>query len=620
MANNEKYVPRSLSLIVQITLTLIPASIVLIFLPSCLFSYFEGWPYSISVYYSFVTLSTIGFGDFIPTFQPHQEREFGIYFQLYQGFVLLWFVFGLSYILMLIGFIARGMRSKRIARLENQLAENIKLTHQRIWHGVGKDVGYLRKILNEVYLMRFRVSLVLIYVNHRIIYFIVRLQPAYDEPVTTRCCIKHARSLSCPALTESVVQSPHSPRKRAHSDNYFSVKGVASVDDHFIENSSDVLARVVLALSSFENANAEEETEIDSDNGGINLFSDNEIIEDEKLPKRARAKSVFFYKAQSFKRNSSTITPPLTWSGDNSHIQQYINDQYREEKKLKDETNLNVNPHSITITVDEKQIKRAPDQNRRQSIFQTFSNMFGRRNTVMLDKTLEESPSSNKTPTSSIIKHRELPKIMPNLEWLRQSSDSTLDSVSSDNILENTTIADLIRAIETAHIKNDIFDANENSKVCTNQSTRRASLAPPKRDATVAFAPKITSKNASSTASKPNRLESLYARRASLAPTVSNQYVKPQNSSPTAIVRRNKFEISKVDGLIPSLHMRRRFSAFSTQNTSIQNSPFVQRRANIKRAMSPLALSHPPQYPSNDVSLAVPKLVKIIKQQSQNDS
>lgn len=111
--------------------------------------------------YSFVTLSTIGFGDFIPTFQPHQEREFGIYFQLYQGFVLLWFVFGLSYILMLIGFIARGMRSKRIARLENQLAENIKLTHQRIWHGVGKDVGYLRKILHEVYLMRFRVSIII---------------------------------------------------------------------------------------------------------------------------------------------------------------------------------------------------------------------------------------------------------------------------------------------------------------------------------------------------------------------------------------------------------------------------------------------------------------------------
>lgn len=72
MANNKNYVPRRLSMIAQITMTLIPATIILIFLPSCLFTYFEGWPYSVSVYYSFVTLATIGFGDFIPTFQAHQ--------------------------------------------------------------------------------------------------------------------------------------------------------------------------------------------------------------------------------------------------------------------------------------------------------------------------------------------------------------------------------------------------------------------------------------------------------------------------------------------------------------------------------------------------------------------
>lgn len=72
MANNKNYVPKRWGMIAQITLYLVPASIVLIFLPSCLFTYFEGWPYSVSVYYSFVTLSTIGFGDFIPTFQPHQ--------------------------------------------------------------------------------------------------------------------------------------------------------------------------------------------------------------------------------------------------------------------------------------------------------------------------------------------------------------------------------------------------------------------------------------------------------------------------------------------------------------------------------------------------------------------
>lgn len=58
---------------------------------------------------------------------------------------------------MLIGFIARGMQSKKISRFEKQLAENIKLTHNRIWNGVSKDVGYLRRILNEIYIMRVRV-------------------------------------------------------------------------------------------------------------------------------------------------------------------------------------------------------------------------------------------------------------------------------------------------------------------------------------------------------------------------------------------------------------------------------------------------------------------------------
>lgn len=87
-----------------------------------------------------------------------QEQTFGIYFTFYQIFVLLWFVFGLSYILMLIGFIARGMQSKKIRRFEQQLAENIKLTHNRIWSGVARDVGYLRRILNEVYIMRVRVK------------------------------------------------------------------------------------------------------------------------------------------------------------------------------------------------------------------------------------------------------------------------------------------------------------------------------------------------------------------------------------------------------------------------------------------------------------------------------
>lgn len=67
---------------------------------------------------------------------------------------MIWFVFGLSYILMLIAFIAKGMQSKRMARLEQQLSDNIMSTHTRIWSGVLKDVGYLRRIMNEVYALK----------------------------------------------------------------------------------------------------------------------------------------------------------------------------------------------------------------------------------------------------------------------------------------------------------------------------------------------------------------------------------------------------------------------------------------------------------------------------------
>lgn len=52
----------------------------------------------------------------------------------------------------------RGLRSKRIKRIEHNLALNLKTTQKKIWNGVTKDVGYLRNILNEVYFLKFKVS------------------------------------------------------------------------------------------------------------------------------------------------------------------------------------------------------------------------------------------------------------------------------------------------------------------------------------------------------------------------------------------------------------------------------------------------------------------------------
>lgn len=59
-STNHMWVPPKMNLIFQITLYLVPAMIIFIFFPAMLFTYFEGWDYTISVYYAFVTLTTIG--------------------------------------------------------------------------------------------------------------------------------------------------------------------------------------------------------------------------------------------------------------------------------------------------------------------------------------------------------------------------------------------------------------------------------------------------------------------------------------------------------------------------------------------------------------------------------
>uniref|UniRef100_A0A182MQX1 Potassium channel domain-containing protein n=1 Tax=Anopheles culicifacies TaxID=139723 RepID=A0A182MQX1_9DIPT len=158
LSANARYAPRRISFIGQIVLYLIPGVFVFIFAPACVFTYFEHWPYDVSVYYSFVTLTTIGFGDYAASFQPSQEHEFGSLFTVYKIFIIVWFFAGIGYIFMILGFIAKGISHKKIQELEKLVASNLKETQHRVWNGVTKDISYLRKILNEVYMLKFKVS------------------------------------------------------------------------------------------------------------------------------------------------------------------------------------------------------------------------------------------------------------------------------------------------------------------------------------------------------------------------------------------------------------------------------------------------------------------------------
>lgn len=49
------------------------------------------------------------------------------------------------------------MKSKRVAKLEHKLAENIRATEHVVRQEVSKDLNFLRRLLNEVNLMKVKV-------------------------------------------------------------------------------------------------------------------------------------------------------------------------------------------------------------------------------------------------------------------------------------------------------------------------------------------------------------------------------------------------------------------------------------------------------------------------------
>lgn len=73
---------RRAGLAVQIFIYLLPGFIMFIFFPAFVFSYFEGWTYDVSVYYAFVTLTTIGFGDCVAGYYQKNTKFPKIFFKM----------------------------------------------------------------------------------------------------------------------------------------------------------------------------------------------------------------------------------------------------------------------------------------------------------------------------------------------------------------------------------------------------------------------------------------------------------------------------------------------------------------------------------------------------------
>lgn len=71
--------------------SLVTIQIVFLLIPAALLSWVEEWSYPDAVYYTYITLTTIGTGDFVPCYNADID-----YHIMYRIFVYLWVVFGLG--------------------------------------------------------------------------------------------------------------------------------------------------------------------------------------------------------------------------------------------------------------------------------------------------------------------------------------------------------------------------------------------------------------------------------------------------------------------------------------------------------------------------------------------
>lgn len=101
--------------------------VVFIFIPAVIFMVIEEWSYLTGIYYAFITLTTIGFGDLVT---GTQVEGWPLY--VYHICVILWIVIGLGYWVMVANFITKALKSKRLQSSVLRSAEEMKKLMQQM--------------------------------------------------------------------------------------------------------------------------------------------------------------------------------------------------------------------------------------------------------------------------------------------------------------------------------------------------------------------------------------------------------------------------------------------------------------------------------------------------------
>uniref|UniRef100_A0A1B6EBI3 Potassium channel domain-containing protein n=1 Tax=Clastoptera arizonana TaxID=38151 RepID=A0A1B6EBI3_9HEMI len=454
---------------------LIPGIVIFFLIPAGFFSILEeDWYYDTGIYYAFITLTTVGYGDLVAGQLPIKTVEY----EVYKIMILLWIFLGVGYMVMVVAMITKGMKSKRVRNVEKKLASAIKQTQNKIWREFAHEYSSVRRMMNEMYLLK--------------------IKPVYKHELEVRHFLSgNRRSLSAPNLTEWPVlrkredsllededegqqtyNQSRMNRRRAFSQNVIHPKLQRVMSDgdlsHIDRNATfgaagtnrepnALLARVVDALgvpigSKYSLADDEYDTKYSKKQlKGVHGFSDAEVLASEKWPEqRSRTHSM---SSPTFKR-FSVSDEHRTWSGMN-YQDTYDLMMMRENGNV---IKMDSNPIKSSKASIEDQQQPPKSTVRRMSM--AVNNFFNPSNKT---KPLERKDSKKKqrggqaeeTPESML----EQINYLSHTSGRRASMFSALTNelaptgpdgtVPFSPILENTSVADFLRLISSLQSRLD---------------------------------------------------------------------------------------------------------------------------------------------------------------------
>ncbi|XP_043491470.1 open rectifier potassium channel protein 1 isoform X1 [Polistes fuscatus] len=498
---------RKAGLAAQIFMYLIPGFVMFIFFPAFLFSHYEGWTYDEAVYYAFVTLTTIGFGDYVAG--QDNTKGSGFFFVMYKTFLIIWISFGLGYIVMIMTYIAQGMRSKKIIRIEHKLAMNLKHTQSKIWNEFNKEINYFRRVFNELQLSKVK----RVYVD----------EYNYETPPT-----KFSRSNSFPDLRKLIyggfeAPAPLHPRRRANSEvvplepltrvvsetDLQRIDKTATFAAHAMVQPAELLARLVNILGYIpppDDANdtsdwdQEYKNKEDARKTGIEGFNEKDILNKQNtwnesswrigpdrisgIKPRSRAASEVRLDMSKNDSNVHQQNGEWTWSGPTAtrKIQELIKTRRTGLSGIKDGKSYKFPSISLPKSVPKNLFSPWRRQSSNKKIPDTEQSI--------QKSTLPDIDFQAGQNYSSITAHSDL--YSSNLDDVNESTTTSrhpyythtganLPSLmESNNILEETSLADFLRALTVLHAKISTVPSDYSNIRKPQRKMGTASLTPPK--------------------------------------------------------------------------------------------------------------------------------------------